>query len=99
MGNQTRVGLVAAEDLTVLVPAVQRETLQARVEYQGPIEAPVSAGQHVADLVVTVEGLPERRIALVSDREVTRGGFLPRTRTAAQVLLARAMGGAQALTE
>jgi D-alanyl-D-alanine carboxypeptidase (penicillin-binding protein 5/6) len=99
LGNETRVGLVVPETVTVLVPAVQRETLEARIEYEGPIEAPIAAGQHVADLVITVEGLPERRVALVSDREVTRGGFLPRSRAAAQVLLARALGGAQALTE
>ena len=99
MGNETRVGLVAPEAVTVLVPAVQRETLQARIEYDGPIEAPIALGQHVADLVITAEGLPERRVPLVSDREVTRGGFLPRSRAAAQVLLAKALGGAQALTE
>jgi D-alanyl-D-alanine carboxypeptidase (penicillin-binding protein 5/6) len=99
MGSETRVGLVASEAITVLVPAVQRETLEARIEYEGPIEAPIALGQHVADLVITAEGLPERRIALVSDREVTRGGFLPRSRAAAQVLLAKALGGAQALTE
>jgi D-alanyl-D-alanine carboxypeptidase (penicillin-binding protein 5/6) len=99
MGSETRVGLVAQEPITVLVPAVQRETLQARIEYEGPIEAPIALGQHVADLVITAEGLPERRIPLVSDREVTRGGFVPRSRAAAQVLLAKALGGAQALTE
>jgi D-alanyl-D-alanine carboxypeptidase (penicillin-binding protein 5/6) len=99
MGSETRVGLVAQEPITVLVPAVQRETLEARIEYEGPIEAPIALGQHVADLVISAEGLPERRIPLVSDREVTRGGFLPRSRAAAQVLLAKALGGAQALTE
>jgi D-alanyl-D-alanine carboxypeptidase (penicillin-binding protein 5/6) len=99
MGDHQRIGLVAEEDVTILVPAVQRETLEARVEYEGPIEAPIAAGQHVADLVITVEDLPERRIPLVADRDVERGGFLPRARSAAQVLLAKAVGGAQALTE
>jgi len=99
MGDHQRVGLVVAENISILVPAVQRETLEARVEYDGPIEAPITAGQHVADLVISVEGLPERRVPLVADRDVSRGGFLPRARSAAQVLLARAVGGAQALTQ
>jgi serine-type D-Ala-D-Ala carboxypeptidase (penicillin-binding protein 5/6) len=99
MGDYQRVGLVAPEDISILVPAVQRETLGARVEYDGPIEAPITQGQHVADLVISVEGLPERRIPLVADRDVTRGGFLPRARSAVKVLLARAVGGAQALTQ
>jgi D-alanyl-D-alanine carboxypeptidase (penicillin-binding protein 5/6) len=99
MGDHQRVGLVTAEDISILVPAVQRETLEARVEYEGPIEAPITEGQHVADLVISVEGLPERRIPLVADRDVARGGFLPRARSAVQVLLARAVGGAQVLTQ
>jgi D-alanyl-D-alanine carboxypeptidase (penicillin-binding protein 5/6) len=99
MGDHQRVGLVAAEDITILVPAVQRETLGARVEYDGPIEAPITEGQQVAELVISVEGLPDRRIPLVADRDVARGGFLPRARSAVQVLLARAVGGAQVLTQ
>jgi D-alanyl-D-alanine carboxypeptidase (penicillin-binding protein 5/6) len=99
MGDYQRIGLVAAEPVTILVPATQRGPVPARVEYEGPIEAPIAAGQHVADLVIALDGMPEARIPLVSDREVLRGGFLPRTRSAAQVLLARALGEAQALTE
>jgi D-alanyl-D-alanine carboxypeptidase (penicillin-binding protein 5/6) len=99
MGNQTRIGLVSEDAVTILVPASQREAVDARVEYNGPIEAPIEAGQHVADLVVSVADLPEARIPLVSDRDVSRGGFLPRARSAATVLLAKALGQAQALAE
>jgi len=99
MGDQTRIGLVTADTATILVPATRRDEATARVEYEGPIEAPIEAGQHVADLVISVEGLPDARIPLVSDRDVTRGGFLPRARSAASVLLSRAIGQAQSLTE
>ena len=99
MGDHQRIGLVAADDVTLLVPAVQREALDARVEYRGPIEAPIAEGQEVAELVVAVEGLPEARIPLVSDREVARGGFVPRARAAAEVLVRRAIGEARALAE
>ncbi len=99
MGDQTRIGLVTPAEVTILVPASQREAVDARVEYEGPIEAPIEAGQHVADLVVSVADLPEARIPLVSDRDVVRGGFLPRARSAASVLLTMALGRAQELTE
>jgi len=99
MGDQTRIGLQLAEDATILVPAARRDEMTARVEYEGPIEAPIAAGDHVADLVVSVEGLPDARIPLVSDRDVIRGGFLPRARSAASVLLSMAVGQAQSLTE
>jgi len=99
MGDQTRIGLVTADAATILVPAARRDEVTARVEYEGPIEAPIAAGQHVADLVISVEGLPDASIPLVSDRDVVRGGFLPRARSAASVLLAKAIGQAQSLTE
>ena len=41
--------------------------------------------------------LPEARMPLVADRAVPEGGFVPRVKTAASVLLVRAWGEAQAL--
>ena len=99
MGDHARVGLVTQDDVSLLIPAVTGEEPSFHVEYNGPIEAPISEGQQIADLVVSVQGMPEARLPLVSDREVARGGFVPRVRAAAQVLLTRAIGEAQALTE
>ncbi len=97
MGNHTRVGLVAPDDVTLLLSATNPEPGEARIEYRGPIEAPISEGQQVAELVIPREDLPEARIALVADRGVERGGFLPRVRSAALTLFQKALGEAQAL--
>ena len=43
--------------------------------------------------------MPEKRIQLVSDREVQRGGFLPRIRASTNVLFDKAMGQVQSLME
>lgn len=99
MGNQQRINLTAAEDIELLVPAIGQESVQSRIEYRTPIEAPVSAGSTVAELVVTAPDMPEKRIPLVSDRDVTRGGFLPRVRASAFVLFDKAMGQVQSLME
>ncbi len=95
MGDHQEIGLVTPEDVSLLLPALERDVLSAEVVYRGPIEAPIAAGQEVADLVVTLKDLPPAHIPLVSDRDVARGGFVPRLRTAATVLLRMAMGGAQ----
>jgi serine-type D-Ala-D-Ala carboxypeptidase (penicillin-binding protein 5/6) len=97
MGDATRVGLVAPEDVRVLLTATQRDLSAARVEYRGPIEAPIAAGAQIAELVIPREDLPEARIPLVADRDVARGGFLPRMRSAAITLMNRAAGEALAL--
>lgn len=91
MGDQTQINLVVPEDFTVLVPATQRDAGEARVEYRGPLEAPITQGDTVAELVFSVEGLSDRRIPLVADRDVAFGGFLPRIRAASSLALQYAM--------
>ncbi|MEM6635533.1 MAG: D-alanyl-D-alanine carboxypeptidase family protein [Pseudomonadota bacterium] len=89
MGNTERVNLITNDDISLLMPALAQGDLDAQIEYTSPIEAPIAAGQTVAELVVERPGLPAARVPLVADREVSRGGFLPRIRSATRILLAR----------
>ena len=86
MGDAPTVGLTVAEDLTLLVPALNQDGITAEVVYTGPVEAPIAAGQQLGELVITFDELPEKRIPLVADADVARGGFGTRLRIAAQVL-------------
>ena len=70
MGATPRVGLVAPEDLSILIPATG--DVEARIAYQGPIAAPIEAGQEIAELVLDREGMPEMRIPLVAETAVPR---------------------------
>jgi len=87
MGSEPNVGLVAAQDQTVLLPVLAGDSLSAEVVYSGPLNAPIRKGDQLAELVFTPDGLSEIRIPLVADREVARGGFLSRITTAIKVLL------------
>ncbi|WP_341366784.1 D-alanyl-D-alanine carboxypeptidase family protein [Yoonia sp. BS5-3] len=86
MGQEPAVGLTVAQDLSLLVPVLNQGSIDAEVVYTGPIEAPIAAGDQVGELVVQLEGLPEKRIPLVAESAVARGGFTTRLRTAALVL-------------
>ena len=97
MGDHTEIGLVTKDDVSLLLPALERKALAAEVVYKGPIEAPIEKGQDVAELVITLKDLPDARIPLVSDRDVQKGGFLPRLRTATDVLMDRFLGEAPSL--
>jgi D-alanyl-D-alanine carboxypeptidase (penicillin-binding protein 5/6) len=88
MGAASRVGLVLPEDLSVLIPVTGGE-VAARVSYQGPVEAPIEEGQHIADLVLEREGMPEMRLPLVAEAAVPKGGFVPRVTTAFGVLVSK----------
>nr|WP_254449098.1 D-alanyl-D-alanine carboxypeptidase family protein [Thalassococcus sp. S3] len=89
MGAEPTVGLTPAEDLTVLMPVLTGDRIEAEVVYTGPISAPIAEGDPLGELVFTPEGLPEVRLPLVADRSVPRGGFLPRLATAANILITR----------
>ncbi|MBV1896598.1 MAG: D-alanyl-D-alanine carboxypeptidase [Rhodobacteraceae bacterium] len=86
MGRQSSVGLVAAEDLKILMPVLADNEVAAEVVYVGPIDAPITKGQQLAELVVTPENLPEVRLPLVADRDVPVGGFVNRVMIAATFL-------------
>lgn len=95
MGEQDQVGLVVSEDVSMLVPALVQGDIQAEISYRTPMEAPVTAGQKLGELVISLDGLPPRRVSLVADRDVAPGGFMPRVRTAARILIGKLAGSAQ----
>ena len=78
LGDAAQVGLVAPRDLAIAIPSGANPNLRATVVYQGPIKAPIKAGQHIADLVVTSPGLPEQRLPLVAAADVGEAGFFGR---------------------
>ncbi len=87
MGDSPTVGLTVAEDLSLLLPVINQDAVDAQVVYDGPLQAPIAAGDKVGDLIITVDGLPETTVPLVATDDVAEGGFETRLRVAAQVLL------------
>lgn len=89
MGSAPSVGLIPAQDVSLLVPALVQDEMTAEVIYSGPLMAPLAAGQQVAELVVHVPDLPDARIPLVAESAVEQAGILRRLGTAAGVLYGR----------
>ncbi|MGP6090085.1 D-alanyl-D-alanine carboxypeptidase family protein [Antarctobacter jejuensis] len=89
MGSREKVGLVAQEDVTLLLPTMTAEGVKAEVVYTGPIQAPVSAGQKLAELIIQPDGLPETRVPLVAAEKVEAGGFMDRMMTVSGLLIKR----------
>ncbi|MBY0582930.1 MAG: D-alanyl-D-alanine carboxypeptidase [Sphingomonas sp.] len=78
LGSVNHVGLVAPTDLAVTVPAGTNPDMQLRVVYDGPVKAPIKAGQHIADLVVTTADTSPQYLPLVADQDVPVAGFFGR---------------------
>jgi len=78
LGSSSSVGLVAADNLAMTVPSGTAPNTNAKVVYDGPLKAPIKAGDHVADLIVTSPGMPDQRFPLVADKDVGPAGFFGR---------------------
>ena len=77
LGGDSTVGLLAPRDIAVTFAAGLGQDVRARIVYQGPIKAPITQGQHIADLVVTAGGV-EQRMPLVAEKAVGEAGFFGR---------------------
>ncbi|MEM9435789.1 MAG: D-alanyl-D-alanine carboxypeptidase family protein [Pseudomonadota bacterium] len=86
MGEARRVGLTTAEDFSLLIPTIGAGEIEAHVSYDSPVAAPISAGQEIGELIVTVPGFDPMRTPLIATEAVATGGFGPRMRTAADAL-------------
>ncbi|MDB5691733.1 MAG: D-alanyl-D-alanine carboxypeptidase [Alphaproteobacteria bacterium] len=78
LGSARAVGLVAPRNLAVTLPAGTAANIRVKVVYNGPIKAPIAAGQHVADLVVSTPDTPPQTMPLVADKAVGEAGFFGR---------------------
>ncbi len=92
LGDVDTVGLVPAEDVRLLVPALVQDSVTAEVVYNGPLTAPVAMGTPVAELIVHVPDLPDRRFPLVAEADIGKAGFLRRLTVAAQSLYGQYIG-------
>ena len=77
-GDEATVGLVAPTNLTVTVPSGTSPEMTGKIVYQGPIKAPITKGQHIADLIVNTPGMGPQKLPLVAEQDVGEAGFFGR---------------------
>lgn len=69
-GGSPKVWLKPARSVGVDFPKGLHPKVEMSVRYEGPLQAPVRQGEEVAELVVSVEGMPEHRVPLVAANDV-----------------------------
>jgi D-alanyl-D-alanine carboxypeptidase (penicillin-binding protein 5/6) len=92
LGESDAVALVAPRDLGMLVPPTVRDEVQSEIVYRGPVEAPIAAGDPIAELIVRVPGWEPSRFPLVAASDVPVGNFVRRLGAAATLARDRAYG-------
>jgi len=75
LGQQKTVPLTVSQDLLVTLPVSDRDKIVAKAVYDGPVAAPIAAGQPVGELVMQIPGMPDFHAPLVAASDVPKLGF------------------------
>jgi len=96
LGAEDSVGLAAAEDVRMLLPALLDPEIEATLTYTTPLPAPVRAGDVVGELHI-VQGITgfEARVPVLAMADVARGGPMVRLRAAFADVMGMVRGGGE----
>jgi D-alanyl-D-alanine carboxypeptidase (penicillin-binding protein 5/6) len=62
----------------VTLPRATHDQLTAKAVFDGPIPAPIAAGQEVGKVVISAPGMADMEVPLVAGKEVRKLGFFGR---------------------
>lgn len=74
-GTESEVQLVAAQELTLVLPKGQAKNLQKKVVAAPTVKAPVAQGQKCGELVVLKDGKEVGKVDLVAEKTIEKAGF------------------------
>ncbi len=78
MGETETVGLELAEDVQLALHRRARRNMTVSVVFDGPVPAPISAGDEIGRIIVEVPGQEDREFAVVASEDVARMGLMGR---------------------
>jgi D-alanyl-D-alanine carboxypeptidase (penicillin-binding protein 5/6) len=86
-GDQSGVGLVSEGSIDVLLPRGSRDQIKGRIVYQGPVPAPIDAGQEIGKLELSVNNQLLREAKVFAATDVGVGNMRQRAVDGLQELL------------
>ena len=92
LGAVPAIGLVAAHDLTLLLPVGAGDRLSGEISWTSPVEAPLARGQELASMVVRRDGMDDITVPLYAESAVASAGFGARFRLATERVLEQVVG-------
>lgn len=87
LGQQGRVPLVAGEDVSITMSRADRMNMEAVLEYESPIPAPIAEGTPLATITIRVNGEDRRVIPLLAGASIEEIGGLGRIGAAFQYVI------------
>lgn len=82
LGTQSRIGLTTKDGVNVLIPAGARDQVKVEAVFQSPIPAPITKGDQIGQLVVTMPGAKDAVTPLLASDDIPEAGFAGRMKGA-----------------
>ncbi|MGE4610484.1 MAG: D-alanyl-D-alanine carboxypeptidase family protein [Paracoccaceae bacterium] len=89
LGAEKSVEIALSNEIELLLPLKKRDKITAHYTYNDPVEAPISTGQKLGELIITIPNRDPMHFPLTAVTSVEAGGFLERISAAADILLRR----------
>lgn len=86
LGLSKKISMVIDSDINILVPILEKENISTQLVYLSPIEAPITAGTKIAELIVSIPDLADKSFPIVAGETVTEGNFWGRFKASAKIL-------------
>jgi D-alanyl-D-alanine carboxypeptidase (penicillin-binding protein 5/6) len=77
-GAEDFLNLTIADDVTLTYPRGEKKNLAAEITVDNEIKAPITAGQVLGSLEVTLDGKSLISVPLVAEKDIAEAGFLSR---------------------
>jgi D-alanyl-D-alanine carboxypeptidase (penicillin-binding protein 5/6) len=70
-----------------MLPVESRRDLKVTLRYDGPMKAPIEAGQQIGTLTISAPGKPDKTIPAVAAESVASNSFLDKMMIGLQTLI------------
>ena len=78
LGKKNKVSATVQEDIYLTIPKRKKKIVKAIIEYDGPIQAPISKGDKLGLLKIYIEDVLKKEIAVVSSEDIKRANIFSR---------------------
>jgi len=77
-GAQRSVELITDRDVSMNMPKGAGDTMRVTIRYNGPLRAPIAAGEEVATLVIEAQDMEPAQVPLLAKQSISKAGAFTR---------------------
>jgi D-alanyl-D-alanine carboxypeptidase (penicillin-binding protein 5/6) len=78
LGKKNNVNIITEEDIYLTIPKRKKKTINVQLEYDGPIHAPISKGQKLGKMIVSISDEIIKEVDFFSNENINRSNIFTR---------------------